>query len=316
MTPNEYKKSGQYSRKFSTKEIPEYIDESLVQLVSECLSDNYTKSLFNILYIISSISVILLIVYTSLLFSDSIHKFSIAKKLIVLNISISSFNLISSFWVLILFIRRINEMKLSKMKWHKSRKMLSGTHFVELILNIINSILLLIPNAYLYRGDNTMFSNEIAGLAFARFSVWILITCLFILQARFFVLWSKEDKNITVQRSIISSHATLLDAPWKQHFILVVIFVVTHVYLSVYIWQYLKSNENFNLTGFVYNSDLKQCSVDAGFSIQTVILCFIFLFLMGLCMFYFNRAGIRLAKESYTNLRWMNIEFRYFNYPS
>lgn len=122
--------------------------DAAVYLVSECITDEETRILFRVLYSGIAMGLLIIIALSSIKFSHKMDSIIHGFPLIYFHISLSCASIIALSITIGYYINRFIYVKQNRKKWTRFRRKLSYIHFADLVLQWINTLFYLLPNAY------------------------------------------------------------------------------------------------------------------------------------------------------------------------
>lgn len=176
----------------------------------------------------------------------------------------------------------------------------------HLIAQTLNTIFYFLPNAFIVTyGEKEISSVVLQVFGALRFTMWNSISFLFLVQTRLFNLW--VDKT---GRPIGDEDGILMDAPWKQHWHLGIMWFIFEIgFLAAGGVVFNTGEASLNITANIEHLCRRKTVVRA--TVAFVTLLFVLYEAAALRNIYTSFE--QLKKKSYNMFRWENILVRYFN---
>lgn len=172
-----------------------YDDKRDVIIQIECLSDTATKRISQAIWGATAAGLALLIARLVLVTTKPESYWLESSSLFVVNTVFASLQIVALSITSIYFVRRIIRSTRTGKRW--SRRRLRGVQLsaVELTLQLLNSILFLIPNADSLVHDCQWFSSLVVWMSFGRWTIWNSFFLIFLVQASNMMLLPQRNSS-------------------------------------------------------------------------------------------------------------------------
>ncbi|GMH45957.1 hypothetical protein BSKO_13921 [Bryopsis sp. KO-2023] len=269
----------------------------------EILSDETAKYIFRGIYV-GVFTSLLLLVSQVVMKSEGVFKEGEASvRLGILNLIVGGICMLTLSITLGRYSWRYVHLSKSEGQWSLRRRRWTYLQIAELSAQFLNSIFFVIPNIMLVTyGEFEVLSGPISILMFLRFTVWNTIFFLFVLQARVLTLWVDGEN-----RPLADDDGILLDAPWSNHWFLVLFWLAFEACFIVGgVSLYTTFDASKKLVDFRALCGNKRTMV-----VIITVVVMIFVIYESSTLYYICICFSQLKRKSYNTFRWIHIKLRY-----